>query len=78
MPVTAHPVAPSRTIALNRPIFLIHGLLLHGTMHSRMGRDADKPFLGQGLRFGIAIAILMTIPVYLIYYAVQPWPGRSS
>ncbi len=39
------------------------------------GREADKPFLGQGLRFGVAIAVLMTIPIYLIYYAVQPWPG---
>ncbi len=39
------------------------------------GREADKPFLGQGIRFGIALAVLMTIPMYLIYYAVQPWPG---
>jgi hypothetical protein len=22
-----------------------------------------------------AVAVLMTIPMYLIYYAVQPWPG---
>jgi len=27
------------------------------------------------LRYGIAIAVLMTIPTYLIYYAVQPIPG---
>ena len=39
------------------------------------GREAGRPALGQGLRFGIAIAVLMTIPMYLIYYAVQPWPG---
>jgi hypothetical protein len=39
------------------------------------GREAGKPFLGQGLRFGLAVAVLMTIPMYLIYYAVQPWPG---
>ncbi len=41
----------------------------------RKGREAGKPALGQGLRFGMAIAALMTIPMYLIYYAVQPWPG---
>ena len=29
----------------------------------------------SGVRFGIAIAVLMTIPIYLIYYAVQPMPG---
>lgn len=34
----------------------------------------NKPWLGQGLRFGLAIALLMTVPVYLIYYCVQPLP----
>ena len=36
---------------------------------------SDKPYLGQGIRYGIAIAVLMTVPTYLIYYAVQPMPG---
>lgn len=40
----------------------------------RAGRDG-RPWLGQGLRFGMAIAVLMVIPGYLIYYAVQPMPG---
>jgi len=40
------------------------------------GREPGKPAVGQGLRFGLAIAVLMTIPMYLIYYAVQPWPGE--
>ncbi len=35
----------------------------------------DKPWLGQGIRFGIAAALLMTVPNYLIYYAVMPLPG---
>jgi hypothetical protein len=38
------------------------------------GRD-DDPWLGQGIRYGAAIAVLMTIPSYLIHYAVQPMPG---
>jgi hypothetical protein len=38
------------------------------------GREA-KPFLAQGVRFGLAVAVLSTIPTYLIYYAVQPMPG---
>ncbi|MGH8771621.1 MAG: hypothetical protein ACREV2_10655 [Burkholderiales bacterium] len=41
----------------------------------RQGVDAGKPLIGQGVRFGIAVALLMTIPTYLIYYAVQPLPG---
>lgn len=29
---------------------------------------------GQGLRFGIAAALLAAVPMYLIYFAVQPTP----
>ena len=38
----------------------------------------NKPWLGQGLRFGLAVAFLAAIPLYLIYYTVQPLPGISS
>jgi hypothetical protein len=34
----------------------------------------NKPWLGQGLRFGLAVAFLAVIPLYLIYYTVQPLP----
>ena len=37
------------------------------------GRES-KPWLGQGIRFGLAIAVLSTIPIYLIYHAVSPFP----
>ncbi|MBC8021995.1 MAG: DUF1761 domain-containing protein [Burkholderiales bacterium] len=40
----------------------------------RMGRE-NKPWLGQGIRFGIAMALICTIPMYLIYFAVQPYPS---
>ena len=40
----------------------------------RAGRDL-RPWLGQGLRFGLAVATLSVIPTYLIYYAVQPMPA---
>lgn len=36
---------------------------------------SDAPRLGQGFRYGIAMALLITIPLYLVYYAVQPMPG---
>ena len=38
------------------------------------GREA-KAWLGQGLRFGLAVALLAVVPGYLIYYCVQPVPG---
>ena len=34
----------------------------------------DKPWLGQGLRFGIALFLVATVPWFLITYAVQPYP----
>ncbi len=37
------------------------------------GKD-DKPWLAQGLRFGIAVAFLTVIPTYLIYHVVTPVP----
>jgi len=38
------------------------------------GRE-DKPWLAQGLRFGFWLAMLMVVPIYMIYYAVQPLDG---
>jgi hypothetical protein len=37
------------------------------------GKD-DRPWLGQGIRFGIAVACLTVIPTYLIYHVVTPVP----
>lgn len=34
----------------------------------------DKPWLAQGIRFGIAVAALTVIPTYLIYHVVTPVP----
>lgn len=40
----------------------------------RRFRD-DTPFLAQGIRYGLAVAALMIVPKFLIYYAVQPMPA---
>ena len=37
----------------------------------------NKPWLGQGLRFGLAVAVLF-VPIYIIYYVVQPTPGTLA
>lgn len=41
----------------------------------RQGITPGESWVMQGIRFGLAIAFLMTIPMYLIYYTIQPWPG---
>lgn len=33
-----------------------------------------KPFLAQGVRYGLVMAAVAIIPRFLIYYAVQPTP----
>ena len=34
----------------------------------------NKPWLGQGLRFGIILWLILTVPSFFIAYAVQPVP----
>ena len=56
-------------------MLIAHVLMAVGfTWVYRAGRNS-RPWLGQGVRFGLAIAVLATIPGYLIYYAVQPMPS---
>jgi len=38
----------------------------------RQGITQDRPWLIQGIRFGIAAALISSVPMYLIYYVVQP------
>ena len=40
----------------------------------RRGREAGRGAVGQGVRFGVLLAVVCTLPVYLIYYAIQPMP----
>ena len=37
--------------------------------------QSAKPWLGQGLRFGIAIWAISAVPLYLTNYTIEPWPG---
>lgn len=58
---------------------LAHALIAFGfTWVYRQGYHPDKSPLAQGLRFGVAIAVLMTAPTYLGYYVVQPIPGALA
>jgi hypothetical protein len=34
----------------------------------------NKPWLAQGFRYGMAVAVLVVLPLYLIYYVVLPIP----
>jgi hypothetical protein len=34
-----------------------------------------KPWIGQGLRFGLAVWLVASVSRYLTYFAIQPWSG---
>lgn len=54
---------------------LAHLLIAIGlTWIYRMGRQGEKDWFGQGVRFGLAVSVLAIIPTYMIYYVVQPTP----
>lgn len=36
---------------------------------------SSKPWLGQGIRFGIAVWAIAFVPLYLTNYVIEPWPG---
>lgn len=58
--------------------FMLFAHLLIGiglTWIYRMGHQAGKGVVSQGLRFGAAIAVVSTVPMYLIYFAVQRLPS---
>ncbi len=37
-----------------------------------------RPWLGQGIRFGVAVALLTAVPTYTIYFVVQPTPAMLA
>jgi hypothetical protein len=56
------------------PLMLLAHVILSGAFVWIYARGVEaKPWLAQGLRFGIAIALLI-VPLYLIYFVVQPMP----
>lgn len=58
------------------PFMLLAHVILAGAFVWIYARGAEaKPWLGQGIRYGLVMALLTVIPTYMIYYAVQPMPG---
>jgi hypothetical protein len=57
------------------PLLILAHVILAGAFVWIYSRGVeDRPWLAQGARYGLAVALLTTIPTYLIYHAVQPIP----
>jgi hypothetical protein len=59
------------------PLMIRAHVILSGAFVWIYARGAEaKPWLAQGVRFGVAVALLTTVPTYVIYFVVQPMPGE--
>jgi hypothetical protein len=60
------------------PWMILAHVMLSGALAWIYSRGVESsPWLPQGIRFGVAIALLTVVPTYIIYYAVQPLPGAT-
>jgi hypothetical protein len=58
------------------PLMIGAHVMMAGALAWIYARGAEaKPWLGQGLRFGVAVCLLTLVPWYTIYYVVEPLPG---
>jgi hypothetical protein len=59
-------------------LMILAHVLMSGALTWIYARGVDaRPWLPQGLRFGVAAALLTAIPWYMIYFVVQPMPGAT-
>ena len=59
------------------PLMILAHVMLAGAFTWIYARGVEaKPWLGQGVRFGVAVAFLTSIPTYTIYFVVQPMPAQ--
>jgi hypothetical protein len=59
------------------PLMILAHVILSGAFVWIYARGAEaKPWLAQGVRFGVAVALLTIVPTYMIYFVVQPMPGN--
>ena len=60
------------------PWMIFAHAMLSGALAWIYSRGVESsPWLPQGIRFGVAIALLTVVPTYIIYYVVQPMPGAT-
>ena len=58
------------------PLMVLAHVIMSGAFAWIYARGVEaKPWMAQGVRFGIAVALLSVVPGYLIYFVVQPLPG---
>jgi hypothetical protein len=60
------------------PLMILAHVIMAGAFVWIYARGVEsKPWLPQGVRYGVAIALLTIVPTYLIYFVVQPMPSAA-
>ena len=60
------------------PLMVLAHVIMAGAFVWIYARGIEaKSWVSQGLRFGVAVALLTIVPIYMIYYVVQPMPGMT-
>jgi hypothetical protein len=75
--VAIEPIMRSKSEMMNHmPFSLLSALVFSGAFVwiYAQGRSA-KPWLLRGMRFGLAVWAISTVPLYLTNYTIEPWPG---
>src|SRR5258708_1733631 len=58
------------------PLMILAHVIQSGALVWIYARGAEaKPWMAQGARFGVAVALLTAVPTYMVYFVVQPMPG---
>ncbi len=58
------------------PLLILAHVVLAGAFVWIYSRGVQaRPWPAQGVRFGVAVALLTIVPTYMIYYVVQPLPA---
>ena len=55
-------------------MLLAHVVMAFAFVKLYVGGREDKPWLGQGLRFGFYFGLFASVGIYMIYYVVLPMP----
>lgn len=60
------------------PLMILAHAIMAGAFVWIYSRGVEpKSWLPQGIRFGLAIALLAVVPIYMIYFVVQPMPSMT-
>jgi hypothetical protein len=74
-----HLFRPEAEAQRHLPLEILAHVLMSGAFAWIYSRGVEnRPWLPQGVRFGLAIALLTVVPTHLIYHVVQPIPGTTT